>query len=344
MFLYMDIYRCGKIARVSVNSFVRQYPQMELHLFGVADDFAWLQDMSSKGKLVFENISSDKKLLRRWDVHGHWGTAHLWSRLIQSRPEKYLIHLDSDIIFRGRSLDPIFDKMDKGYDLIGSPRNYKNNLNRRDDVRHLSDLVQTALFAFNRELISEHPFEELVDMVRGYFNPLGHAVIDFFDPVMFEILKNGGKIFYLDIDDYGGTHRDGHRKNVMSELNLAADFGRLLCHYSSVGSGMKYYHDPLSRIFTPKSYTGHALKRYWSFCKIFYDQDLPIPHDKKYDADLKYKEEIALGVDLHAVRTGADWILLEKKYHPTFSQNIKTAINILSEFIRKVVRKSAERL
>ena len=30
-------------------------------------------------------------------------------------------------------------------------------------------------------------------MVAGYYNPAGHPVMDFFDPVSFDIINNGGK-------------------------------------------------------------------------------------------------------------------------------------------------------
>ncbi|MES2767743.1 MAG: hypothetical protein V4596_01245 [Bdellovibrionota bacterium] len=341
-FIYMDIYRCGKVARVAVNSFVKHYPDLELHLFGVADDFLWLEDMSSKGRLVFQDISSDSALLRRWDVHGHWGTAHLWAKLIQTRSEKFLLHLDSDIIFRGPALDPIFKAIDEGFDLVGSPRNYKNNLNKRDDIRYLPDLVQTAIFAFNRELVSQHEFEELVEMARGHYNPLGHPVIDFFDPVMFEILKNGGNICYLDVDDFGGTHREGHRNNRHTELNnTLGDLGTLFCHYSSVGSGLKYFHDPLTRVFTPKFYVQHGLMRYWSFCKFFYNQDLPVNTDKQKFEKVyeKYKSEMSIGVDLKAIQNDVDWMKLEKKYNPNLLGNLKTSLGILAEVNKKISKK-----
>lgn len=338
----MDIYRCGKVARVAVNSFVKHYPNLELHLFGTKEDFHWLSDMRLKGRLVFQDISEDKILLRRWDVHGHWGTAHLWSKLIQSRKEKFLIHLDSDIIFRGRALDPIFDAIEDGYDLIGSPRNYKNNLNNRDDIRHLQDLVQTAIFAFNRELVSEHNFNELVEMSRGHYNPLGHPVIDFFDPVMFEIINNGGKVFYLNVDEYGGTHRDGHRNNKFVELNnTLGDLGSLFCHYSSVGSGLKYFHDPLTRVFTPRFYVEHGLMRYWSFCRFFYNQDLAVNTNKNKFEKIytKYKNEMAIGVDLNSIQNDIDWAALEKKYNPSLADNLKTSFKILSEVNKKIVGK-----
>lgn len=338
-FVYMDIYRCGKIARVAVVSYLKFYPETNLYLYGVPADFRWLEDLTSKHKNIkLVDISDDTELLKKWNIHGHLGTAYLWAKLINERSEKFLIHLDSDVIFRGRALDQIFEKIEEGYSIVGSPRNYKNNLNGIDSVRHLDDLVQTAIFAFDKELVSEHEFDELVLMCRGSFNPLGHPVIDFFDPVMFEIIKNGGKVFHLDIEDYGGTHLDGHRKNSYGELNEFFDIGNLFCHFASVGSGMKYFYDKSTQVFTPKSYVVHGLERYWLFSYVFYNQDLKMSFDKMRMRSLskKFYNVIVEGVDLDVVRNAINLEDLDTLNELTFMENIHGMSLVFSELTKKV--------
>jgi len=341
VFIYMDIYRCGKIARVAVSSFLKFYQDSNivLHLFGVSQDFLWFENFKHSKNLSFDDISDDKLMLERWNIHGHFGTAHLWSKLIIERKEKFLLHLDSDVIFRGPALDPLLEKVSSGYDLVGSPRNYRHNLNNRDDVRHLNDLVQTAIFAFNREKINQHDFEELVQMSRGFYNPLGHPVIDFFDPVMFEILKNGGKIFYLDTEDYGGTHLSGHRKNSFGELNEYFDMGRLFIHFASVGSGLKYFFDPFSRFFTPKSYIEHGLERYWLFCKLFYGQDLKsITPNRAADIEKNYHHIICEGLKLNEINN-ISFSRLDKMNEMNLIELIYGSKTLLVEILKKVKKK-----
>lgn len=109
---------------------------------------------------------------------GHHGTAALWAHLIQTRPERYLVHFDADVIFRGPALDDITDALAAGHSLVGPARPYKHNPNSRDDVRHLPDITQTVFIGFDRTLVQHRPFEELVRMIQGRLNPLGFPVID----------------------------------------------------------------------------------------------------------------------------------------------------------------------
>ncbi len=339
-FVYMDIYRCAKIARIAVESYLQHYKNQNIYLYGVPEDFKWFSDLMTFGNVVFVDISDDDLLLKRWNIHGHWGTAHLWAKLIKEREEDFLIHLDSDIVFRGPALDPIFTQIEMGFDLIGSSRNYKNNFNNQDNVRHLPDLVQTAIFAFNRHKISDHPFEELVEMSRGNFNPLGHPVIDFFDPVMFEMIKNDAKVFHLEIEEYGGTHRDGHRNNKYGELNKYFDIGDLFLHFASVGSGMKYFYDPFTRFFTPKSYVQHGIERYWLFCNVFYQQNLSIAEKGKAEKIYQqFKVEIAKGVSLEKMRKGINFEILDSNYIIPKFKYPELAYTVFKEFVGKVIKR-----
>ena len=172
-------------------------------------------------------------------------------------------------------------------------RNYKYNPNNRDDVRHLPDVVQTLCFAFNRELIGNYNEQTLTRMCKGAYNPLGHPIIDFFDPVSFDILNNGGKISFLNHDDVGGVNQEGSRVNKHKHNNgntpFKIDFGEKLVHFSGVGTGMNIHTN--KNVNVPSSYASYCLDRYALFCKIFYNEDVGIDVSQYKDL-LNYKWDI----------------------------------------------------
>lgn len=276
VFIFTEIFNCAKIGQIALRSFYK-YHDLKVHVFGRDEDFEQIDPFSNIVRLkAGQSIIDGFK-------NGHKGTAMLWASVIKNRPEKYIIHFDSDDVFRGNIIDDILTKIKDGYDLIGSTRNYKNNPQNRNDIRHLDDVVSTNCFAFNKDLIGDYDYETLVRMVQGAYNPLDHITVDFFDPVSFCILKNGGKIFNLDFNDVGGCNKEGSRDNLYSEINndnteYKIEFGSKLVHFSGVGSGMNVYeHDDVS---IPESYKNYCLDRYALFCKIFYDEDIGIDVSK----------------------------------------------------------------
>ena len=84
----------------------------------------------------------------------------------------------------------------------------------------------------------------------------------------FDILKNGGKSFFLDVDLVGGLTMDGTRKNKYEELNSDMDFGSNLMHFAGVGSGMKFHFQGSEQ--TNQSYVSWALKRFAIYYRLFY--------------------------------------------------------------------------
>lgn len=287
VFIYTEIYNCGKIGRIFLDSFCKYHPNETIHVYGTPKDFAVI---IPKPNIVFLDISKNTTILNAFN-NGHLGTAMLWALLIKERPEKYLIHIDSDVICRKECISDLFAGINEGFDLIGPIRNYKHNPNNRDDIRHLADVTQTLFFAFNRELVStKWSYDLLTSMCRGNDNPLGHSVIDFFDPVMFDILNNGGKIKILSMEDYGGCDYYGKRNtNSFPEANQIIDFGQKLAHFSAVGSGMHYYHN-WSKINVPQSYMTYAVDKYALFCKIFYNEDICKIDTARYKPLLNIKD------------------------------------------------------
>jgi hypothetical protein len=189
-----------------------------------------------------------------------------------SENHDYIIHFDSDIIFRKECISLLKEKINEGYDLIGPRRCYKNNMNGRTDLSELQDVSQTYFYAFNKTKISEQDFEKLKLMIVGYYNPLSHPILDYFDPVSFDILNNGGKSYFLDVDQVGGLTEDGNRKNKFEELNSDMDFGECLMHFAGIGSGRKFYTKGAKSAHA--SYVDWAIKRYGLYHKLFFEEEL----------------------------------------------------------------------
>lgn len=296
-FIWTEVFNCGEIGRVAILSFLAHHADISVHVYGYAED---LSEIPDHPRVIKETLASDALAQARyltWSTmgisapmltegalqkgfnHGHLGTARLWAYLIQTRSEPLMVHFDSDVIFLGNSVSDVLMRMKKGAGLVGQVRCYKNNPNKRDDVRHLDDVTQTCCFGFDRTRIDRHSYSDLVRMCLGSYNPKRHPVIDFFDPVMFEILGNGGKIDFLPHDEAGGCNLEGSRKNVYSSINdcdtpFKIDFGSKLIHFSAVGSGVNIYRNRAVRV--AESYRQYALDRYALFAHIFLDRDIGI--------------------------------------------------------------------
>lgn len=280
-FIFTESYGCGLILKKCLESFFRHHPDTIIHVFGTHKDFKEL------GK--FKNVEyielSDDLELKECFKHGHLGTAHIGARVIKefSKGFDYVIHFDSDVIFQKESLSLLYDKIDEGYDLIGPIRCYKNNMNGRTDLSELSDVSQTYFYAFNKTKISDYSFVDLRNMIVGFHNPLNHPILDYFDPVSFDILKNGGKSYFINVDLVGGLTLDGNRKNKYEELNSDMDFGENLMHFAGVGSGMKFYFQGSEQ--TNQPYVDWAIKRFALYYKLFYDISIDnvIFEEEKYN-------------------------------------------------------------
>ncbi|QWD91098.1 hypothetical protein [Polynucleobacter sp. MWH-Braz-FAM2G] len=295
-FVWTEVYNCGEIGAVAISSFLKHHPNIVVHVFGSAEDLLLIPDSATVMKIMLPSgfgrglsswlwrklgagsSSITEDYLKNGFARGHLGTARLWAYLINCRPEAKMIHFDSDIIFLGDVVTELKKRLDT-YDLVGPVRNYKHNPNNLDHVRHLADVTQTYCFGFNKHKINCHRYGELVRMCLGSYNPKEHPVIDFFDPVMFEILGNRGSISFLNHDEVGGCNLQGSRLNAFSAVNDFAtpfkiDFGSKLIHFSAVGSGVNIYRNKTVRM--PESYRKYALDRYALFTKVFYNHDIGI--------------------------------------------------------------------
>jgi hypothetical protein len=271
--IFTEVIRCGKIAIQAIESFHRYHPELKLNIYVGEDD---IQSIPSHPNNIIHVIGKTTTLYQAFD-DGHKGTSLLWTNLILELPNtvKKLIHFDSDVIFFGDAVQDILNGLNKD-DLVGPIRNYVHNPNNRDDVRHLKDVVQTYCFGFNREKITMKDLPTLHNWVRGYPVNFPHQVIDFFDPVSFHILYNGGTVGYVGEDDFGGTNFFGKRTNKYQELNSVFDVGSKIIHFASVGSGLNFSsmmkeHKPIK---VPISYVKFAIKRYDIYSQLFFGEKI----------------------------------------------------------------------
>jgi hypothetical protein len=317
-YIFTEIVNCGKIGRIALDSF-HKYHNYKVFIYGTKEDF----------KLIIPNknnifIEVEKEILEGYK-NGHLGTALLWEKVIKTCGTKYMIHFDSDVIFRGNTLDEMISKS-KDYDIVGPIRNYHHNPHKRTDISFLTDLCQTNCTLFNidkissiytnrnnntkislrykflslsviqviktiknliRNLIRKNKISIFSQMIRGTYSPFSFGNIDFFDPIMFDMILNGAKIYHLDFNEVGGTDKYGSRNNNFKEINnfptqYKIDFGSKLVHFSCVGSGMNFYNNKKAAEKVGGHYVKCALDRYALFCKIFYNEIIPEISLKKY--------------------------------------------------------------
>ena len=271
--IFTEVIRCGKIAIQAIESFHRHHPGLKLNIYVGEDDVDAIPQHENN---ILHVIEKDSELYQAFD-DGHKGTSLLWATLILELPAavKKVVHFDSDVIFFGDAVQDIVRGLEI-HDLVGPIRNYVHNPNGRDDVRHLKDVVQTYCFGFSREKITMKDIGTLHNWVRGYPVNFPHKVIDFFDPVSFHILYNGGTIGYVGEDEFGGTNFYGKRTNAYAELNAVFDVGAKIIHFASVGSGLNFSAMMKERkpISVPMSYVKFAIKRYDIYSQLFFGEKI----------------------------------------------------------------------
>jgi len=211
------------------------------------------RSITTRNSLLLFSSKIDGPFLQKGYEMGHLGTARLWAHLIKNRREEFLVHIDSDLVFVGNAVDDVINALQEGFVLAGSRRMYKNNLNHRDDVRHLPDCVDTMCFGFHRELVPRSTFHGLVRRLRGQTwrdKFLGRRIIDFFDSISFSLMQKGS-VMYLCSPKDGAT---GFRRVDSSFMNKIVEVR------SAVGSGCAF-----SKGFGKKvadSYRQYALESY----------------------------------------------------------------------------------
>jgi hypothetical protein len=206
VFIWTEAYNCGEILNPMINSYVKhnKYP---INIFGTEKDLAYIETKSPL--LKYQNLKSTKTLIKIENQilqkykHGHKGTAELWAHIITYRPERYFLHLDSDTIFLSDVITDLIGAVKlKGYSLAGSRRPYLHRTYRKTGqdgkkLNQLPDVVNTDCFIFDKNLINTWPHFYLKRKIVGR-RPIKHPVVDFFDPVSFEIISKGGLVLFRD--------------------------------------------------------------------------------------------------------------------------------------------------
>jgi len=289
VFIFVIAYNCGKVLKKCIESF-HEHHDAKIHIFGTHKDF---KEAGKHKNNEYIEMSSDN-LIEDYFKQGHLGTSYVWTKVMSGEYGDYtkIIQIDSDVVFREESLSDITTKFEEGYDLIGPRRAYKNiktipaHMNE-EDIRKLEDVVSTYFLGVNLEKIGDYDFDTMHRMVAGYFNPAGHPVMDFFDPVSFDIINNGGKVYYLDYEDYGSCNDEGSFDNDDPKMNELFDFGNKLIHFAGIGSGMNFFYNGNGNV--PVTYTEWAKKRFALYMKVFYNEDIEFEYGKEdYELVKKY--------------------------------------------------------
>ena len=307
-FIFSEIIRCGLIGKIAFDTFHQQHPTLKLHVFGRKEDFNFISDHPNT---VRHYLDDNKEIIEAFDF-GHKGTSMVWTKVILEANEKYIIHIDSDVVFRGNMVQDVIDKL-QNYDLVGSLRNYPNNPNKRDDVRHLPDLTQTYCFGFNkdkiyvkepellRRLVENSLDQETVTNLRKIYSKYQYfPTIDFFDPVAFIMLREGATIHIIHSDVIGGTNNEGKRVNSYGPLNEHMDFGDKIAHFASVGSGLNFLTmiQKGQEIKVPSWYVEYAMGKLDLYMRLFYNIKI-LPDDKNQEF-LKYEKNLRAAFGLSA--------------------------------------------
>lgn len=297
VFVYSEVVRCGVIGRIAYKTF-HQFHNRKLHLFGRKEDFQFIEEHPNN---VLHILEDDSEIVKAFNA-GHKGTAMVWSKVILEQPEDLIIHFDSDVVFRGNLVDDIANLLQQGHTLVGGIRNYPNNPNKRDDVRSLPDLTQTYCFGFNKKNNYIQDFDLLYPMVQNALTvPIAKKLmetypskymylptIDFFDPLAFCLLKEGGTVCIIHNDIIGGTRPEGDRINKYGELNKDLDFGDKIVHFASVGSGLNFLNMMKRKetIQVEEWYVKYALGKLDLYMRLFYNTTILPPGQNDF---LKYE-------------------------------------------------------
>jgi len=271
--------RCGEIGIKALETFHQHHPHLKINIYCSEED---LQYIPKHDNQIIHVIDNNTDIYNAFNS-GHLGTAMVYAKAILESTKPLIIHFDSDVYFKTNIIDDIIDKL-QNYDLVGPIRNYKYNPNNRNDVRHLPDITQTYCFGFNRNKITITNFNILTKMCQG--NPIGlnHSVIDFFDPVAFHILNNGGKVYNYDNNIMGGCNYYGKRENKYTITNKIFDVGDAIIHFAGIGSGQNFIKMSQQNIpiNVPDSYVNWCVKRYDIYSKLFFNRPIFQTNDEDY--------------------------------------------------------------
>lgn len=278
VFIWTEAYNCGELLNPFLSSYLEHHHHA-INVYGSNDDLdmisiksALIKKCSLSASKQSEIIQTERRIIKGYEK-GHVGTSILWAHLIKTRTEQYLLHLDADTIFLGDVISLFFeDNRYKNYKLMGSRRPYLNRTYRKKGIdsfllnRRL-DVVNTDCFLFDRHYVSRWHTRLLEKRIQGKRTSLA-PVVDFFDPISFEIMRKGGSVYYLDSPDLG-FHGVTNYDSPIFERRI---------NFAAVGSGINFYKNPMVKV--AEGYRNFALSSYATYAKYLLDLDIGInPHD-----------------------------------------------------------------
>ena len=260
VFIWTEAFNCGEILTPMLSSYIKHNPY-RIYVFGTKFDLEKVEIKSPQIVLASidelntgGNTNFEKEILKSYEK-GHKGTSKLWSYLIKFRPEQYFLHIDADTIFLGDTTSVLVEAVASGkFALAGSRRPYFNRPYRKSGMDgwlldKLPDTVNTDCFAFDKTYINTFPAWNLNRKILGK-RPVRNPVIDFFDPITFEIIRKNGKVLYVDSPDQGNR----------GTINWESNFHMNRISFAAVGSGVNFFKNP--QIKVPIGYKNFALASY----------------------------------------------------------------------------------
>lgn len=328
-YIFTEIVGCGKIGRIALDSF-HKYHDHKVYVYGTKTDFELITPHQNNvfievTKSVIRGYENSghlgtallwEKIIKETDTENfiHFDSdvifrANMIDFMIEKAKEYDLIgpirnyHHNPNNSIGVRHLADLCQTNCTLFKKNKISKNYLNpsSVNSVAAIKKVSQLTFNQLYKRSKKTIADLIFpsrrggaSKFARMIRGTYTPFNFSHIDFFDPVMFDMIMNGAKIYHLDFNEVGGCDYYGKRDNAFKELNNyptqnKLDFGSKLVHFSCVGSGMNFYHHPEKTKNVGTAYVNSALDRYALFCKIFYDETLEDIDTSKYDPIIAVK-------------------------------------------------------
>ena len=264
MYVFTIAVGTPKVTRMMLDTYLKHHNH-PIHVYCSQDDREILKSFYKDSKIINYKVVSSQ--IERLFEQGHLGTSTLYADIIlDDTIEDKLCHIDTDLIFRQEALSLILDKFEEGYSLIGPVRLYKNNPNNRSDCEYRPHVTQTYFFGFDKSKITKRPHHTIQRMAQGFAID-SQPVIDFFDPLAFDILQNKGRVVHVDYRLVGGFSEDSLKHNLHPFEREDLDWGSHVVHFGGGGTGERVYRGE-GRSVSP-SYASWACERYKMISNLF---------------------------------------------------------------------------
>jgi len=273
VFIWTEAFNCVEILPPFLESF-RHHHKFPIHVFTSTEELSKVPSLpgvsvsSVSDSFVSKFFLTSQAAVKRGYQSGHLGTARIWSNIIRTRNETILIHLDADTVFLGECISELIDSITKGADIAGTRRPYLHRGYRKTgrDAKMLDkhpDALNTDIIAFRRLSVPRRFSPLLTRRIRGK-RPLRYPVVDFFDPIIFEMVRAGKRIDYVDSPESG---KQGF-------TNTKAQIYKSRISFAAVGSGLNFMKNPEAK--TSPGYRAYALSSYSLYAKYLLGIDTGI--------------------------------------------------------------------